>query len=177
MNVNNRQQILIIIAIAAIALWLGDRWVFEPLKKSHEDRAARIVKLKKTIGDGDMVLMREKSIRSDWDHRRTNTLASVASVAESQVIKAFERWSQDSRISITSIKPQMKNDKEDYMTLECHVDGFGNLPALTRFLYEVEKDPMAFKIETVEISARDKDGQQLTLGLLVSGLLLIPEGQ
>ena len=63
------------------------------------------------------------------------------------------------------------------MTLECHVDGFGNLPALTRFLYEVEKDPMAFKIETVEISARDKDGQQLTLGLLVSGLLLIPEGQ
>jgi hypothetical protein len=61
------------------------------------------------------------------------------------------------------------------MTLECRVDGFGNLSALTRFLYDVEKDPMALKVEAVEIAARDNDGQQLSLALQVSGLLLNPQ--
>ena len=61
------------------------------------------------------------------------------------------------------------------MTLECRVDGFGNLSSLTRFLYDVEKDPMALKVEAVEITARDNDGQQLSLALQVSGLLLTPD--
>ncbi len=133
--------------------------------------------MKKSVDDGALILNREKSIQADWEHRRTNTLASTVSVAESQVLKAFERWSQEGRISITSIKPQLKHNADDYMTLECRVDASGNLSALTRFLYEVEKDPLAFKLESVEISARDNEGQQLTLGLFVSGLLLTPTGQ
>jgi hypothetical protein len=43
---------------------------------------------------------------------------------------------------------------------------------LTRFLYEVERDPLAVRVEAVELAARDNDASQLTLGLQVSGLLL-----
>ena len=47
---------------------------------------------------------------------------------------------------------------------------------LSRFLYNIEKDPMALKIESVEITARDKEGAQLSLGLQISGLVLnLPE--
>ena len=63
------------------------------------------------------------------------------------------------------------------MTLECRADAAGSLPALTRFLYEAEKDPLALKVEAVEITARDNDGQQLSLALQVSGLLLNPPPQ
>src|SRR5262245_35347078 len=165
MNVDNRQKVLFIAAIAALALWLGEKLLWQPLTTSWNERTQRIRKLKKSIDDGAILLKREKFIRSDWDHRRTNTLASVTTEAESQVLKACERWSQDSRISITSVKPQLKHNADDYQTLECRVDAFGNLSALTRFLYEVEKDPLAFKVESVEISSRDNEGQQLTLGL------------
>ena len=58
------------------------------------------------------------------------------------------------------------------MTYECRADAFGSLPSITRFLYEIEKDPLALKIESVEINARDNTGQQLSLGLQVSGLRL-----
>ena len=97
------------------------------------------------------------------------------SAAENQVLKAFDRWSQDGRISISSIKPQWKRNSDDYMTLECRADAFGSIQALTRFLFEVEKDPLALKVEAIEITARDNDGQQLSLGLQVSGLLLNPQ--
>ena len=58
------------------------------------------------------------------------------------------------------------------MTLECRADAFGSIQAVTRFLYEVEKDSLALRVEAVEITARDNDGQQLTIGLQVSGLQL-----
>ena len=58
------------------------------------------------------------------------------------------------------------------MTLECRVDAAGNLMTVSRFLYNIEKDPLGFKVETVELSARDENGSQLALGLLVSGLVL-----
>ena len=45
----------------------------------------------------------------------------------------------------------------------------------TRFLYDIEEDPLALKLESVALSARDDTGQQLTLGLQISGLALRPE--
>ena len=48
----------------------------------------------------------------------------------------------------------------------------GDLSKLSRFLYSVEKDPMALRMELVELGARDKEGQQLSLGLQLSGLVL-----
>ena len=172
MNVNNRQQLLTIAAIVAVALWAGDKLILKPLTRSWNERAARIVVLRKSVSQGAQLVEREQSIRSRWESMRTNALPSEVSVAENQVLKAFDRWSQDSRISVTSIKPQAKRDADDYLTLECRVDGFGNLSAITRFLYNVEKDPLALRVESVEISSRDNDGQQLTLGLQVSGLIL-----
>jgi len=43
------------------------------------------------------------------------------------VLRAFDRWSQDSRISISSIKPQWKQAADDYMTYECRADAFESM--------------------------------------------------
>jgi hypothetical protein len=172
MNINNRQQLLTIAAAVAVAFLVSDKLILSPLTKSWKARAARIVELRKSVTQGTQLLEREQAIRSRWESMRTNTLPSESSVAENQVLKAFDRWSQESQISITSIKTQGKRNADDYMTLECHVDGFGNLSTITRFLYNIENDPMALRVESVEISARDNDGQQLALILQVSGLLL-----
>jgi hypothetical protein len=38
----------------------------------------------------------------------------------------------------------------------------------------VEKSTLALRVDSVELTARDESGNKLTLGLLVSGLRLIP---
>src|SRR5207247_5376933 len=139
--------------------------------------SARIAELKKSVSQGGMLLQRESTIRTRWDNMRTNTLPDNVSAAENEMLQAFERWSQDSCISVASIKPQWKRAGEDYMTLECRADAFGSIQALSQFLYSVEKDPLALKVEAVEISSRDDTGQQLSLALQVSGLLLTPQAQ
>ena len=171
MKFKDRQQMLLVIAIGGLAILGLQRLVFNRLSALWSERSKRITELKKLVGDGTVTLDREHVIRTRWDSMRTNTLPSNRSAAESQVFTAFDRWSQESKISISSIKPQWQPN-EDYTTLECRADGSGNLQALTRFLYNLEKGPPALRLESVEITARDNQGQQLTLGLQVSGLLL-----
>lgn len=177
MNPENRQRILMFAAIAVASVWFGDQLVLSPLVASWKERTARIAELRKTVNNGTLTLARASIIRDRWEGMRTNTLPSEMSVAESRVLKAFDRWSQESRISITSIKPQWKHNADDFMTLECRVDASGSLSTVSRFLYEIEKDPIALKVDALELAAKDTDGQQLTLGLQVSGLLLNPADQ
>jgi hypothetical protein len=176
MQIKNRQQLLMIVAGVAFGLLLGDALVFSPLVKLWKARSARIVELGKKVRNGEELLRRETILQSRWHHMQANTLTNNASMAEQQVLAAFDKWSQDARISVNSITPQWKRDHDDYQTLECRVDASGSVGTLGRFLFNVEKDPMALKVESVEITARDKEGQQLSLGLQISGLVLSPVG-
>lgn len=177
MPIKNRQQLLVILAATGAALLIGDKLVLTPLTAGWQARSKQIAELTKQVKQGSLLVSRDSIIRDRWDQMRNSTLPEDVSAAENEVLRAFERWSQESRINISSIKPQWKRAGDDYMTLECRADAFGTIEALTRFLYEVEKDPLALRVEAVEIAARDNDGQQLSVGLQVSGLQLgvVPE--
>jgi hypothetical protein len=174
-KIKNRQQILTALAVAAVALFAGDKLILTPLGNFWTARSKQIVELRKKVEDGTQLVRREQNLRGRWNQMRTNTLPNNASISEQQVLRALDRWSQDSRISITSLSPQWKHDADDYMTLQCRVEAAGNLGSVTRFLYDIEKDPMALRLELVEISSKDSEGQQLALGLQLSGLVLTPQ--
>jgi hypothetical protein len=171
-QIKNRQQLLVIGAIVAIALFAGDQLVLSPLSKAWSTRAKRISELRNKITDGKMLVQREQSIRSRWEQMSRNALTNNTSAAEQQVFKAIDLWAQNSGVAVSAITPQWKHDSDDYMTFECRVDAAGDLGKLSRFLYSVERDSMALKLELVELGARDKEGQQLSLGLQLSGLVL-----
>ena len=172
MQIKNRQQLLMIVAGVAFGLLLGDALVFSPLVKLWKARSARIVELQRKVKEGDALTRRDAAIQSRWSGMRSNTLTNNPSMAEQQVLGAFDDWSRRARISVNSITPQWKRDSDDYTTLECRVDASGSVGTLRTFLFLMEKDPMALKIESVEITSRDKDGQNLSLGLQISGLVL-----
>lgn len=172
MEIRNRQKLLIILAAIAVAILLGDRVIFTPLVNQWKERTAKIAELKKSISGGTALLQREQTIRERWSQMETNALPGNVSVAESRMLNAFDKWSRDSRVVVTAIKPQWKPTDEDYMTFECQAEATGNMDALARFLYEIEKDPLGLKFQGLEISTRDASGQQLALTLQLSALLL-----
>ena len=177
MPIKNRQQVLVIAAVAVVALFAGDRLLISPLLKAWSGRTTRIAELRKQLTQGNMLLQREQSIRRRWEDMVRNALPNNNSAAEQQVFKAIDAWAQNSGVAIAAITPQWKHDSDDYMTFECRVDAAGDLGRLSRFLHSVERDPMALKLELVELGARDKEGQQLSLGLQLSGLVLTPREQ
>jgi hypothetical protein len=176
MSMTRRQQGLAWLALGGLLLLVGDQVLFTPLVETWKARAARLAEVKRQVTDGEELLAREPFDRPEWNRMRTNMLSGVVSVAENQLLKAFDRWSLESRIGVSGIKPQWKRAQDDRLALECRVDAFGNLSSVTRFLHLVETDPLAIKVDFVELTSRDDAGEQLTLGVQVSGLLLATQG-
>jgi hypothetical protein len=169
-KIENRQQVLAIAAFALIGFFLVDRVLLRPLTASWKARSERITRLQKDITDGQAKLKRAAAIRNRWEQMQTNTLA--ADNAERRLLEAFQRWSRDSNISISSIQPQWKRGDDEYMTLECHANASGPVTAMAKFLYNIESDPMALRLDEVEVQSRDETGQTLAVNLQVSGLVL-----
>ncbi len=176
MKIENRQRFLVIATLSLLGLLVIDRAVVGPLKAAWVARSERIVALRKQVADGALLLQREKSLHKRWDDMSANTLPNNASLAEQQLFKAVDGWAQENRVSITGITPQWKGEEEDYLSLDCHLDATGDLGALTRFLYALERSPLALKMESVEFTARDATGFDLAMGVRMSGLVLTPGG-
>jgi Tfp pilus assembly protein PilO len=172
MKVEERQKFLLIVTIAVVALYAGNLLVFEPLGKWWSSRSKNITTLRNQVKDGKYTLARKEVITAEWDKMQTNTLPSNTSLAEQQLLRAFNSWASESGATVTGITPQWKEDSTNYMTLNCRVEASGDLGTLSRFVYDIEKGPLGLKLDSVEFSTHDNFGQQLTLGLEVSGLAL-----
>jgi hypothetical protein len=177
MLIKNRQQLLILVAVIGVALFAGDKLVFTPLVHAWDARSARIRTLRNQVARGRMLVQRELGIRNHWDEMQRKALTNNASAAEQQVFRAIDSWAQDTGVIINAITPQWKHDSDDYTTYQCRVDAAGDINRLSQFIYRAEREPLALKLEAVELSARDKEGQQLSLGLQLSGLLLNPQAR
>jgi hypothetical protein len=174
-NASNRQQLLVVGAIIAIALLIGDSVIITPLTKAWQTRRTEIAKLQKSVIEGRGVIARAASTQARWKEMQEQALPKEPAQAEQELITAFDRWGRVSNATLGSIKPQWKRGASSrYSLLECRVDASGSLATLTRFLYEVEKSPLALRIDSIELTSRDDFGQKLTLGLLVSGLRMTP---
>jgi hypothetical protein len=174
MQIKNRQQLLIIVAVSAIALFGGDKLILTPLTEAWKARAAKIATLTKQRDSNKLYLTRALGLRNHWRDLSARTLTNETSAAEQQVFQAIDNWAQNTGVTINAITPQWKHDSDDYMTYECRIDAAGDIDRLSRFLYRVERERLALRLESVELAARDKAGRQLSLGLQLSALVLNP---
>ena len=101
MKIENRQQFLIVLVAAAAALLVGNSLVYEPLANWRAERSKNITQLRQQVKDGKALTARAPGIRSHWEQMRTNTLPNNPSLAEQQLLKAFDTWSRDSGATIT----------------------------------------------------------------------------
>lgn len=177
MNDKSREQLLGILAVTAVLLMVGDKFIVQPLTAGWAARNKRIADLEKQVAEGTGKLDRERAIRDRWAAMRATALTNNVSAAESQALRAFERWGRDANVTVSGLKPAWKktSDREEHQTLECRADATGSLSSLARFLYQIEKDPLAMKVDVVELTTRDTEGRNLTLSLQLSGLVLTPK--
>jgi hypothetical protein len=171
----NRQRLLMILAGGGILLLILDSLVLTPMTKSWQARGAEIVRLKKAVAEGRSSIERADRTRGLWAEMQAQAMPSEPAKAEQDLVTAFDRWGRAGGVELGSIKPQWKRGATNrYSLLECRVDASGSLAAISRFLYEVEKSPLALRIDSIELMSRDDSGNRLTLGLLVSGLRFVP---
>lgn len=174
-NLPNRQVLLIKIAAAGLGLLILNSVVISPLGDLWSDHAAEITRLQASVTEGRSLIARGPSLQRRWAEFQAGALPRDPAQAEHDVITNLENWSRSTGVELGSVKPLWKHGLSDETSLlECRLDATGTLSALSRFLYEVERAPLALRVESNELLSRDDSGQRLTLSLIVTGLRLSP---
>jgi len=174
METKQREKYLITAAILCLSLLAADRMVITPLQNLWKARSERIAELESSVNKGLLLASREEAIKNSWRSMKEKDLSDAPSDAQSQVLKSFDRWAAASRLSITSLTPRWIQE-DDSVKLECRAAGIGSIAAISRFLYELERDPLALKVEEITISSKDENGQNLTFSVAFSGVRLLEE--
>lgn len=173
MEIKNRQQLLTILTITAIGLLVLDKVVSPPLTSFWNKQSARLTGLQKQVKEGEILRHRKDYLRSRWMGIQAGALTNDTTAAEQQLFAGLNHWSQDSGINVNNIAPQWKQGSDPaYKTIECRVDVSGSIDRLSRFMYDLEVDPMALKVQSVEMTSKDNTGSVINLGVQLSGLVL-----
>jgi hypothetical protein len=161
-----------IVTASVVGLFVLDRFVVGPAADHWRQQGERIATLREQVDRGQLLLDRETAIRERWEQMLENDLPANSSAAEEELFQAIARWVRDSRVALTSLTPLWRSHEPGYDTLECRATATGSQAALGRFLYELETDPLAVRLESCEITTRDDKGQQLTLNARFTALQL-----
>jgi len=174
-NLPNRQRLLVIGAAAVVALYILDSVLITPLTKLWQEHSVEIAELQKSVFNGRDTLARAQQTQRIWAEMQANALPKDTAQAQQEVLAAFDKWRIANNLEFSSQRPQWKGRPADrYSLMEYRVDATGTMPTVSRFLYDLERSPLALRVDSVEITSRDDFGQKLTLGLIVSGLRLAP---
>jgi hypothetical protein len=182
---NKREKLLPIFAILAVAILAGDRLVLGPLVNSWQTRAAKIIELEGNVVNGNDLLPREKLNTKKWKRYWEGNLNSTNSIAEDEVLRAIETWTDDSRILLTSIKPQWQNHEYEflgneiaenktysYRTYDVRLVAEGTMQEAVKFVHAIESDELPLKIEQLELASREKTGKLISVSVHFTGLQL-----
>ena len=177
MEIKNRQKTLVI-AVAVIAgLYIVQSAVYSPLKSLWEARDKQINKLKDAVLSDEHLINKRPEILKRWKFMQENALTNDLSPGQQSPPQGPRFLAKSQRRGYESGATQLKQDTDETSsdiinTLECRVDATGNITSLLNFLYAIENEKMGLKLDNVEIAAKDNAGQQLTMGLTISALIL-----
>jgi hypothetical protein len=172
MPTKNREKLLLIAAGVMAGLWLLNMLVISPLMDSWDSRSKEIDQRRKDIDNGAMLVRRESAIRDQWDNMRANALPNNPTAAERQIYTAFDHWVSAGGVVEGSFRPTIAEGEANYSTVDCRADVSGSLRNIRDFVRAMSRDPLADKLQSFELTSKDDNGRQLSLGLSMSGLIL-----
>ena len=82
MKIENRQQFLVVLTIAALALLISVNFIIEPLGGWWSDRQAKIKTLQAKVKEGGKLIQREEGVRSRWSQMQADALPGNPSQGE-----------------------------------------------------------------------------------------------
>ncbi|MCP5521825.1 MAG: hypothetical protein H7A46_09795 [Verrucomicrobiales bacterium] len=170
----NRQRLLLIVAAAAVGVLTLDRLVLGPYLQAWRDRADRIATLQMQVTRGEALLDRAEALNGRWERMQSDALPVERSAAEEKVLQAAASWAREARVNFTSLTPQWRQADAGSEFFECRAALSGSLSELSRFIYALERDPVAVRVEEIQIASDDDRGRDLNLNVRFSGLTLIP---
>ena len=170
-----RERYIAIAMLAALAVLLLDRLVITPLQNRSEAMEAERQQVLARIDSGRLLLERRKQLSADWQRLLDAGLDRLPAEAESQVLHAVRKWSQEAGFALSSLRPERVAKKGGMQEITFQASGTGSMNAVAEFLWNIEGSSLPVRVADLQLGTRKEGNDDLALQLRISALCRLPD--
>ncbi len=171
MGLSKRERIIVLVTLLAVGALVADRFVRAPIANGlrelgveRQKSLAQVTKAKNLLQQKQQIEQKKallsEGLRSDAE-------------AESLVARALDKWAEDARLTLTSVKPdRMASGNKGLREILFVIAGKGSLDAVAWFLYQVETSDLPIKVKHLQLGSTSEAGDNMSLELRISTLYL-----
>jgi Tfp pilus assembly protein PilO len=170
MGLSKRERIIVLLAAVVVGTLLADWLVFTPALAKFRETENRKQTLLAQINEAQSLFERRRLMAGKWKAIVGDGLQNDAEV-ESRIVRSLDKWSQEARLTLTSLKPERLASDKGLKEMTFVVVGRGRLDAMARFLWQIETAELPVKVKDMVLGASEAD-ESMSLELSLSALYL-----
>ncbi len=171
MVLSKRERLIVLVTLLVVGAFVLDRFILSPGWRTLQATANQKRELRAQVIDAQNLFERRGMLERKWKRMVSDGLRSDAE-AESRLARALDEWSMDTRLTLTSVKPDRVAGDKGLKEMTFMVAGKGRLDAVARFLYKVETAEMPIKVKDMQLGSAGESGDSISLQLTLSALYL-----
>jgi hypothetical protein len=164
---------VVLLTVIVVGALIADKVVFTPALVKFRETEDQKQALLGQINEAQSLFDRRRLMERRWKTMLADGLQNDAD-AESRIVRALDKWSQEARLTLTSLKPERLASDQGLNDMTFVVVGRGRLDAMARFLWQVETAELPVKVKYVVLGASEAD-ESMSLELSLSALYLSAE--
>ncbi len=172
---SKRERYVVAAAIIAVSVLVLDRYIVTPFLDGRAGIEAEKQRLLREMKNARNQFARRGKMEQKWKNMLAGGLKSDAAEMESQVLHAVRNWSQESGLTLSSVKPERIPRKGDLQEITFQAAGVGPMRSVALFLWRLESVSLPLKVKEMQLSSRREGTDDLSLQLRISALYLPAE--
>jgi hypothetical protein len=170
MGLSKRERLIVLLTLIAVGALVADRLVRAPIANRLNELKGERDKALAAVAQANLRFQQSEQVDREEAKRKAGLKGDAET--ESEVTRAMDRWSQDARLTLTSVKPDRLAGDKGVKEIVFVVAGKGTLDAVAWFLYQVETSELPIKVKYMQLGAAGEAGDSMSLELRVSALYL-----
>ena len=172
MVLSKRERIAAILALMVVGALMADKLVIGPVLQRLRQVEDRKQELLAQVNEAQGLFERRRLMERKWKTMLADGLQNEGE-AESRLVRALDKWSQDTGLALTSVKPERVASEKGLNEMTFVVAGQGSMNAVARFLWQVETAELPIKVKDMQLGlASSETGDSMSLELPLSVLYL-----
>jgi len=171
MVLSKRERIIALLTLLVVGGLVLDRFIITPTYQRLGATSDQKQELLAQLNEARSLFERRGVLERKWKAMVSDGLWNDAE-AESRVARALDEWSVDTRLTLTSVKPERGASDKGLKEMAFVVAGRGRLDAVAQFLYKVETSALPIKVKDMQLGSAGESGDSMSLQLRLSALYL-----
>jgi len=169
MVLSKRERILAIAMILVIGGLAINTILVNPMSKSREATTNEKLGLEAQLAEAQNVFAKKTNLERKWKSLLVEDSQNTTG-SESRIARALTEWSRQTRLDVTSVKPDRTDTQKGMVETTFVLAGRGALDAVASFLYRVETSELPVKVVDMQLGSGSESGDSISLQLRLSAI-------